>query len=173
MHLYIRSIAIALSLALTCTAIAAIAHDHAPSTARPAGPSPTRPTADVITVSNAWIRATPPRAPVAGGFLSIRNAGTTADRLLSASTPDAERTEIHTMRMEEGVMRMRRLDTGVAVPPGTTATLAPGGEHLMFFSPTRRFVEGETVVVVLRFERVGERTVRFAVRAAGNTAHPH
>lgn len=131
----------------------------------------TTPDRDTLTVSDAWVRATPPRAPVAGGFLSIRNNGRQADRLLSATSPDAARVEIHTMTMNDGVMRMRRIDDGLPITPGAAVTLAPGGEHLMFISPTRRFVEGETVTATLRFERAGERTVRFAVRAAGSGGH--
>lgn len=168
--------------ALGAAFVATAAAHHTPEHQRPAQthaarPAPSTPAATAravgtLIVGDAWVRATPPKAPVAGGFLSIRNTGKTTDRLLSATSPDAARVEIHTMKMEDGVMRMRKLENGLEIPPGGSATLVPGGEHLMFFSPTRRFVEGETVTATLRFERAGERTVRFAVRTAGG-GHSH
>lgn len=126
-----------------------------------------------IAIEQAWTRATAPGAPVAGGFLTLRNPGKQPDRLLSATSPDAERVEIHEMRMDDGVMRMRRLDAGLAIPAGGTVALKPGGYHLMFIGPKRRFEPGSTVTATLRFERGGERTVRFEVRAMGAGAHHH
>ena len=38
-----------------------------------------------------WSREIPPNAPVAGGFLSIRNGGGTDDRLVSVRSDAAER----------------------------------------------------------------------------------
>lgn len=126
-----------------------------------------------IAIEQAWTRATAPGAPVAGGFLTLRNPGKQPDRLLSATSPDAERVEIHEMRMDDGMMRMRRLDAGIAIPAGGTVALKPGGYHLMFIGPKRRFEPGATVTATLRFERSGERTVRFEVRAMGAGAHHH
>lgn len=127
-----------------------------------------------LAIEQAWTRATAPGAPVAGGFLTLRNPGKQPDRLLSATSPDAERVEIHEMRMDGGMMRMRRIDAGLAIPAGATVALKPGGYHLMFIGPKRRFEPGATVTATLRFERGGERTVRFEVRAMGaGAAHHH
>ena len=136
------------------------------TTAFAAKPKPA-PKPDPLVIERPWARATPPGAPVAGGFLSVRNAGATEDRLLSATSPDADKVELHEMRMDAGVMRMRRIDGGLAIAPGGTLTLAPGGFHLMFIGPKHPFVAGETVSATLRFERGGERTVRFEVRPMG------
>ncbi len=125
-----------------------------------------------LIVDTAWTRATPPGAPVAGGFLTVRNTGRRADRLLSASSPDAERVEIHEMRMDDGMMRMRRIDEGLAIAPNATLELKPGGYHLMFIQPAHPFVAGETITATLRFEHGGTREVRFAVRAPGSGAPP-
>lgn len=125
------------------------------------------PKPDPLAIERPWARATPPGAPVAGGFLDVRNVGATEDRLLSATSPDADKVELHEMRMDAGVMRMRRIDGGLAIAPGGTLTLAPGGFHLMFIGPKHPFVAGETVTATLRFERGGERTVRFEVRPIG------
>ena len=64
------------------------------------------------------------------------------------------------MRMDGGVMRMRRMDGGLTISSGGTLTLAPGGFHLMFIGPKHPFVAGQTVTATLRFGRgVGPRGV--------------
>lgn len=129
------------------------------------------PATSALSIETPWARATPPQAPVAGGFLTVRNRGRIADRLLSVSSPDAERVEIHEMRMDDGVMRMRRIDEGLAIAPDGTLELKPGGYHLMFIKPKRPFVAGQTANATLRFERGGAREVRFEIRAVGGAAH--
>lgn len=108
-----------------------------------------------LTLSNAFTRATPPRAPVAGGFVTIANAGAD-DRLVAASSPIAGRVEIHEMAMQDNVMQMRELPDGLPIGAGETVELKPGGLHLMFFDLTQPLTEGETVPVTLRFEKSGE-----------------
>ncbi|NDG48773.1 MAG: copper chaperone PCu(A)C [Rhodospirillales bacterium] len=66
------------------------------------------------------------------GFLTIRNAGG-ADRLLSASTPAAGRTELHTMLRDGDIMRMRQVEA-IAVPANGAVSLAPGGLHIMLIA---------------------------------------
>lgn len=127
-----------------------------------------------IAIEQAWTRATPPNAPVAGGFLTIRNSGDRADRLLSVTSPDANSVEIHQMIMEDGVMRMRKLADGLSIDARSIVMLKPGGYHLMFIGPKRPIVEGGTVTATLRFEKAGTREVRFDVRALGSSgAKPH
>lgn len=128
---------------------------------------------DAIVLDQAWARATPPGAPVAGGFVTIRNTAKRADRLLSATSPDAKLVEIHEMSMDNGVMRMRRLDDGLPIAPKGTLELKPGGYHLMFIGPKHPFVQGETITATLRFEHAGTREVRFEVRAMGSAAPKH
>jgi copper(I)-binding protein len=79
-----------------------------------------------LTISGAFARATLPNAPVAGGFLTIVNAGNEADRLIAASTPVAGESQLHEMKMEGDVMKMAQLPDGIEVPAGATVTLAPG-----------------------------------------------
>ncbi len=124
---------------------------------------------DGIVIEQAWTRATAPKAPVAGGFVTIRNNGNRADRLVSATSPDAESVEIHQMSMDGGVMRMRKLSDGVAVGANAALVLKPGDYHLMFVGPKRPFVEGGTVTATLRFEKAGTREVRFDVQALGSS----
>ncbi|WGR63562.1 DUF1775 domain-containing protein (plasmid) [Paracoccus ferrooxidans] len=115
-----------------------------------------------LSLSGAFSRATPPGAPVAGGFLTIANGGA-EDRLVAAHADFAGRTEIHEMAMEGEVMRMRQLPEGLAIPAGATVELKPGGYHLMFMELKQPLVEGETVNVTLSFEKAGEVSLPLAV----------
>lgn len=107
-----------------------------------------------LEISDPWAGATPDGAKVAAGYMTIGNPGAAPDRLIGAASPRAGTTEIHEMSMENGQMQMRPV-TGVDVPAGGTATLEPGGLHLMFFDLDAAFVEGETVPVTLTFENAG------------------
>jgi copper(I)-binding protein len=113
--------------------------------------------------SNAWVRATPPNAQVAGAFLSIENTATKSDRLLSASTDVAAKVEIHEMKMDGEVMQMRQLSDGLSIPAKQTVTLKPGSIHLMLIAPKQPFAEGQKVAITLIFEKAGKRRLEFAV----------
>ena len=120
-----------------------------------------------ITVSQPWSRATAARATVGAGYAQIRNGGTVADRLVGVSSPRAARVELHTMTVENGIMRMRPLTSGITLPPGATVPLAPGGNHIMFMGLTAPLKKGDRFPATLRFARAGEVKVIFTVGAAG------
>jgi copper(I)-binding protein len=123
-----------------------------------------------ITVSRPWSRATAPRATIGAGFLAIRSSAAQPDRLVGATSPRAERVEIHTMSLENGVMRMRPLANGVAVPPRGQTILAPGGIHLMLIGLKAPLKRGERIPATLRFARAGAVTIHFTVAGAGAAA---
>ncbi len=86
-----------------------------------------------LVITQAWSRATPGGAKVAGGYLTIENKGSAPDRLIGGSGDVAGKVEVHEMAMNNGVMTMRPLDNGLTIEPGKTVKLAPGGYHLMMF----------------------------------------
>jgi copper(I)-binding protein len=120
-----------------------------------------------ISVENAWARATPKGAQVAAGYLTIKNDGEDPDRLVSAEAAFAGRTEIHLMRMSDGVMQMRPVSGGVAIPAKGTLKLEPGGYHLMFMELAAPLTEGAAVSGALTFERAGRVPVTFQVLGIG------
>ena len=81
------------------------------------------------TVTDAWIRATPPGALTAAAYLTITSAGV-ADRLVAAATPAAGAVEIHTHVAEAGSQRMVRV-AELTLPAGEAVRLTPDGQHLM------------------------------------------
>jgi copper(I)-binding protein len=120
-----------------------------------------------IVVERAWARATPPGAATGSAYLTVTNAGNVADRLLGATTPAAERIEVHEMSVTDGVMRMRPLAEGLAIEPGASAALAPGGAHLMLIGVTEPLVAGETIDLTLTFERAGDIPVTLPIVQIG------
>jgi len=126
-------------------------------------------------IDKPWARATAPGARVAAGYMVIRNPGTAADRLESASSPASARVELHVHINEGGVMKMREVP-GYDVPARGSFELKPGGAHLMFMDIRRPFKEGEKLPVKLKFEKAGEVSAEFHVGRLGEstpTAHKH
>lgn len=124
-----------------------------------------------LSVSDAWARPTPPGSRVGAGYVQIHNAGQSPRRLLSAESPLAGSMEVHTMAEEDGMMRMRKLADGLEIPAGGHVELKPGAEHLMFFSPTQAFAEGETIPVTLIFDGEERLEVPFIVSDRSGRMH--
>lgn len=108
--------------------------------------------ADVV-VTEAWVRATVPAQKSTGAFLNIVSPEDAA--LVSASTPVAGLTELHTMSMSLGIMRMRRIDK-VPLPANETVSLQPGGNHIMLMQLNKPLTTGEFVPMTLRIESGGK-----------------
>jgi len=125
-----------------------------------------------IKVEDAWSRATPPGAKIAAGYLTVRNAGA-ADRLVSASSPAAERVETHVTIREGDISRMREVK-GYEVPARGALELKPGGSHLMLVNIKAPLKEGMTVPLTLKFEKAGEIKTQLQVRPlTGGDPHSH
>ncbi len=120
-----------------------------------------------VTVTDAFSRATPGSGPGAA-YLTIKG-GDGPDRLLSVTSPRARKVALHSMAMQGDVMRMRELDA-IDVPAGATVKLGPGGLHMMLEGLSSPLKPGESVPLVLTFERGGERRVDATVGAVGATA---
>ena len=120
-----------------------------------------------LVIDHPWSRATPKGAAVAGGYMKITNTGTTPDRLTGGTTEAAKKFEIHEMKMEGSVMKMRELSGGIEIPPGATVELKPGSYHIMMTTLARPFAKGDFVKASLIFEKAGKVDIEFAVDAAG------
>ena len=114
-----------------------------PSGSGPAGEAAT------VQVAGAICRPTPVGRQMTGCYLTLTTA--TADRLLTASSPDASMVQIHESRIESGMMMMSELREGLPLPAGGTVALAPGGNHLMLMGVKEPLVAGDTVALTLTF----------------------
>ena len=121
-----------------------------------------------VRIEDSWARATAPGAKVGAGYMKITSGA--ADRLVGASTPAAQRVELHVTTKEGDVMRMREVKA-YDIPAKGGFELKPGGAHLMLVDLKAPLKEGTKVPVTLRFEKAGEVKVELQVRALGASGH--
>jgi copper(I)-binding protein len=121
--------------------------------------------AGAIKIDHPYARSTAAGQPTGGGFMTFVNGGV-ADRLLSASAAVSESVELHEMKMDGNVMKMRQVD-GIELGGGKTVELKPGGYHLMFVGLKAPLKAGASFPMTLKFEKAGEVTVEVKVEAPG------
>jgi copper(I)-binding protein len=128
-----------------------------------------------VEIAEPWIRATPPGARVAAGYMTIRNKSAQPERLVGGSSQAAAKVETHVSMKDGDIMRMREVK-GYDIPAKGSFELKPNGSHLMLVDLKRPLKEGDKVPVVLKFENSGEVKVDFEVRplsAASPGHHQH
>lgn len=122
--------------------------------------------ADGISVEAPFARAS--AGPVKNGaaFLTLKNGGGEADRLIAARAPVADRVELHTHLHENGVMKMRQVEA-IEIPAGGMAMLKPGGDHVMLMGLKAPLQEGGSFPLTLVFEKAGEITIDVTIGGVG------
>lgn len=123
-----------------------------------------------LVVENAWIRTAPPAAPMRAGYATLRNAGDAPLQISGARSEAFADVSIHATQIENGVARMRELD-GLNLAPGESATLEPGGKHLMLMQPRGEFGVGTKIVVTFEIENGSSTDAEFIVRESAAPAH--
>jgi periplasmic copper chaperone A len=118
-----------------------------------------------IVVTAAWARATPPGASVGAVYVTLENRGASNERLVSVASPAAKSAMLHETVEEGGISTMRESENAIA--PGATLEMKPGSVHIMLMEITKPLKEGETVSVVLSFEKAGEVRVGAEVAPIG------
>jgi len=120
-----------------------------------------------ITVHQPWARG---GASMMAGYMKLENQGK-ADRLLTASSEVSEALELHQHVHDNGIMRMRKIDS-IVLPAKETIELKPQGLHLMFIRLKKPLAQGEHFTVTLHFEKAGKVPVEFVVDAKGQANSP-
>ncbi|MCW3477544.1 copper chaperone PCu(A)C [Limobrevibacterium gyesilva] len=118
-----------------------------------------------ITIERAWAGATPGRARTGAVYMTVTDHGA-PDRIVGVSTPVAETAGIYQSSNEDGVMRMRPVDS-LPIAPGTPIALAPGGYHIMLTGLKHPLGQGETFPVKLTFGHAAPVTATVTVERAG------
>ncbi|MGH8701707.1 MAG: copper chaperone PCu(A)C [Burkholderiales bacterium] len=106
--------------------------------------------AQLVTVTDAWVRATAPGQKVAGAYMEL--VSRTHMALTAVASPAAASAELHSTSMEEGVMRMRPV-ARIELPAGKPVKLAPGGLHIMLVDIKQPLKPGEKVPLILTVQR--------------------
>lgn len=109
----------------------------------------------------------PPTESEAAAYFVARNTGRETDTLMAVRTTEAAGAMVHRQVPANGRVQMTSMDH-IAIGPGDSLVLAPGGSHLMLVSLGRKPVPGDTMRVTLEFARAGSLAVALPVRAYGD-----
>lgn len=124
--------------------------------------------AEAVRVENGWTRATLPGQKVAGIYLEILSP--TDARVTAVSFPKAGSTELHSMKLEGGTMKMRAMDS-LELPAGKRVKLEPGGLHIMAFDLQEPLRPGQKLPLILTIETAGQaRDIQASVEVVENKA---
>jgi periplasmic copper chaperone A len=123
-----------------------------------------------INVEQPWARATPAGAMTGAVYMTLTNKTKDADRLTAASSDVAAKVQIHEMAIENGIMKMRQLVNGLAIPAGGSVTLKPGGFHVMLIGLKKRLIAGQTLPLTLTFTKAGSISITVPIQAIGATS---
>ena len=105
--------------------------------------------AQTVDIKDAWVRASVQGQKATGAFMKITAKENM--KLVSVSSPVAGVAEVHEMKMEGDVMKMRAVHGGLDLPAGKTVELAPGGYHVMMMDLKATLPKDSTVPLTLVF----------------------
>jgi copper(I)-binding protein len=120
-----------------------------------------------IQVEQRWSRATPAGASTGAVYLTVTNKSRDADRLLGASSDVADKSQIHEMKVVNGVMEMREVTGGLPIHAMTSVELKPGSYHVMLIGLKKPLKAGETIPLTLNFEKAGKVSITVPIQAMG------
>jgi copper(I)-binding protein len=123
-----------------------------------------------IHIAQPWSRATPKGASSGAGYMTITNKGSAPDKVNCVSSDASAQCQIHTMTMEDGVMKMRPVEGGLEIKPGETVTLKPGGLHMMLLDLKHPLEQGQSVKATLKFDHAGTVDVEYPIAGIGAPA---
>lgn len=120
-----------------------------------------------VKLTDAWVRASNPGQSVGAAYVTLSSAQDVT--LVYVETERAGSVEMHSMTMQNGIMKMRSMET-LPVPAGKLVKLAPGGLHLMLFELPTPFKTGEQVKFRLCFKdkqgKITDQFITMPVKAA-------
>ena len=122
-----------------------------------------------VKVENAWARATVQGQKATGAFMKL--TAPQATRLVAVSTPVAGVSEIHEMKMDSGVMKMRALPA-LELPANQAVELQPGGYHLMLMDLKAPLAKDSSVALTLTFKDAKGTETRQQVNVPVTTGMP-
>jgi copper(I)-binding protein len=117
-----------------------------------------------LVIERQWIRQGPPGAML-GGYMQITNPGSERRIIQSVESDRFEHVGIHRTLAENGIARMRPVDT-IVLPPGATCSLEPGGYHLMLSGPRDQVRLGDEIRLRFKFDDGEEQSFTIPVRRA-------
>jgi copper(I)-binding protein len=126
--------------------------------------------AEDVSIQHAWARATPPGSTVAAVYADL--IARKDEEIVSVTTPSAARVEIHSSTQDNGVMKMRPVET-VPLRANETVKFQAGGLHLMLIELHSPLVANSSVTLTFKFRSASPVTIAAKVVAPGSDPHAH
>ena len=126
--------------------------------------------AQTVDVKDAWVRTTVQGQMATGAFMKL--TAKDGAKLVAATSPAAGVVEVHEMKLEDGVMKMRAVQGGLDLPAGKTVELKPGGFHVMLMDLKAALPKDSTVPMTLVFKDAKGVESKVEVKAPVATAAP-
>lgn len=126
-------------------------------------PEPEPTAAQSITIEDQWVKAAP--TGMSAGFAELTNSGDKDVRIVSATSHASPRVELHeVVTGESGTMTMRPKDGGFRIPAHGTASLAPGGDHIMFMELPSALLPGSDTDITVTYDDGSSSTFTAQIR---------
>ena len=122
----------------------------------------------LLTVDDPYVRLAPPGAQTTGAFMLIKNSGSADCKLVKAESPVAKIVELHNHVNENGVMKMRQVQS-IDVKANGQAELKPGGYHIMLINMEKELKEGDVVPITLSCDDGSKTRIEAPVRKLQTT----
>ncbi len=129
-----------------------------------------------IIINKPWIKAIHPGQKVTSGYLEIRNNSKSDDVLLSIETNFAKNNQIHSMKIQDDIMKMKHLKYGLLIKKKSKILLKPGGFHLMFSDIYKVLKNKKYLYIKLNFKKNGSIEIPFQIKknnSKGHVNHKH
>ena len=123
-----------------------------------------------IDISDAWISEAPPTASVLAGYADIHNDSDKPIALITVSSPNFSKIEIHRSVLNGDMVSMEKQET-LEIPEKNTIKLSPGDLHLMLFDPDRPLRSGDTATLNFSFSDGHNQTIEAKVERRSSNDH--
>jgi periplasmic copper chaperone A len=126
-----------------------------------------------VKLTDAWIREAPPTVAILAGYINIKNDSDDAITLVTVSSPDFTKVEIHRSIINDGMATMEKQST-LIIPAGEIVKLTPGDHHLMLFDPENPLRSGDNATLIFSFADGHTQSIAVEVeRRSSGHAHHH
>ena len=123
---------------------------------------------ELVSLKNAWVRPSNPGQEVGAAYMTFLSSQDTT--LISVESDITNAIEIHSMSVENGVMKMRMLDT-LELQAGKPYKLEPGGFHLMLFDLKKPLIRDDQVKFVLTFKKKNKASIKQSIIVKVQDSH--
>ncbi len=106
---------------------------------------------EVLSIKSPWIREAPPGIPTLAAYMEITNITESPISIIGVSSSIAKMTELHEVKLENEVMKMRKM-ADITLNSGQTLELKAGGSHVMLMGVQESFKQGAEIEIIFELK---------------------